>query len=321
MVAGHQKNVEYNFNFMTQFQIECLKEQNISPTNHFASFSIGPLDPGQGITLGNCLRRTLLSELKASAIVTARISGVQHEFSTLVGVREDILEILLNLKEIVFKGYTANLATAFLKIKGPCIITAQDLQIPPFLKILNPYQYIATLSEDIIFEMQLGIRTGKGYNLVENQLTDEYVDSLAIDAIFMPVRRVSYNIETLTIPEDQIREHLIIDILTNGSISPKEGLMKASEQLISLLSPFLNTQSSKVKLMEEKNNFENVKIEDLNLSARSYNCLKRASINTVQDLITYPAEKLRSLKNLGQKSLEEIDEVLIKQFSVSLVFD
>ena len=206
---------------MNQFQIDCLESSTFSTTNHFARFSIGPLDPGQGITLGNSLRRVMLSELKASAITTIRISGIQHEFSSLKGVREDILEILLNVKEIVFEGLTETLTHSFVKVKGPCVITAQDLELPTMLKVVNPNQYIATLSTTDTLEMELGIETGKGYNLVENRVTNDFVDALDVDAIFMPVRKVSYEVESLTIPEDQAREHLIMDITTNGSLTPR----------------------------------------------------------------------------------------------------
>ena len=303
---------------MNQFQIECLESSTFSTTNHFARFSIGPLDPGQGITLGNSLRRVMLSELKASAITTLRISGIQHEFSSLKGIREDILEILLNVKEIVFEGLTETLAHGFVRVKGPCVITAQDLELPTGLKIINPNQYIATLSTTDTLEMELGIETGKGYNLVENRVTNDFVDALEVDAIFMPVRKVSYEVETLTIPEDQAREHLIMDITTNGSLTPEESIVQASQHLIKLLTPLTNPNLLNSKEQTEEVQFENVKIEDLNLSVRAYNCLKRAEINSVLDLVNYPPENLRNLKNLGQKSIDEIEEILASQFSISL---
>ena len=303
---------------MNQFQIDCLDSYIISPTNHFAKFSIGPLDPGQGITLGNSLRRVMLSELKASTITTLRISGIQHEFSSLKGVREDILEILLNLKEIVFEGLTESLVHSFIKVKGPCVITAQDLQLSPSLKVVNPNQYIATLSTTDTLEMELGIETGKGYNLVENKVTKDFVDALDVDAIFMPVRQMNYEVETLTIPEDQAREHLIIEVTTNGSLTPKESIVQASEHLIKLLAPLTNPNLLNSNEETEEIQLENIKIEDLNLSVRAYNCLKRAEINTVFDLVNYPLEHLRNLKNMGQKSIEEIEEILINQFSISL---
>lgn len=303
---------------MNQFQIDCLESSIISPTNHFARFSIGPLDPGQGITLGNSLRRVMLSELKASAITTIRISGIQHEFSSLKGVREDILEILLNVKEIVFEGLTESLTHSFVKVKGPCVITAQDLQLPAMLKVVNPNQYIATLSTTDTLEMELGIETGKGYNLVENRVTNDFVDALDVDAIFMPVRKVSYEVESLTIPEDQAREHLIMDITTNGSLTPEESIVQASQHLIKLLTPLTNPNLLNSKEQTEEVQFENVKIEDLNLSVRAYNCLKRAEINNVLDLVNYPPENLRNLKNLGQKSIDEIEEILASQFSIPL---
>lgn len=306
---------------MNQFQIECLESSTFSTTNHFARFSIGPLDPGQGITLGNSLRRVMLSELRASAITTIRISGIQHEFSNLKGIREDILEILLNVKEIVFEGLTETLAHSFVKVKGPCVITAQDLQLPNGLKIVNPNQYIATLSTTDTLEMELGIETGKGYNLVENRVTNDFVDALDVDAIFMPVRKVSYEVETLTIPEDQAREHLIMDITTNGSLTPEESIVQASQHLIKLLTPLTNPNLLNSNEQTEEIQFENVKIEDLNLSVRAYNCLKRAEINNVLDLVNYPPENLRNLKNLGQKSIDEIQEILVNQFSISLEED
>ena len=303
---------------MNQFQIDCLESYSSSPTHHFGKFSIGPLDPGQGITLGNSLRRVMLSELKASAITTIRISGIQHEFSSLKGVREDILEILLNLKEIIFEGLTENLAHSFIKVKGPCVITAQDLQLPASLKVVNSNQYIATLSTADTLEMELGIETGKGYNLVENKVTKDFVDALDVDAVFMPVRQVSYEVETLTIPEDQAREHLLMEITTNGSLTPKESIVQASEHLIKLLAPLTNPNLLNSSEQTEEIQLENIKIEDLNLSVRAYNCLKRAEINNVLDLVNYPPEQLRNLKNMGQKSIDEIEQILANQFSISL---
>lgn len=302
---------------VNQFQIECLKSQTISPINHFARFSIGPLDPGQGITLGNSLRRVLLSELKSSAITSVRISGIQHEFSVLNGVREDVLEILLNLKEIIFEGLVEELSHAFLKVKGPCVVTAQDLQLPDNLKIVNPNQYITTLSTSNMLEMELAIETGKGYNLVENHITNDFIDALEVDAIFMPVRKVNYEIETLTIPEDQAREHLLLDIYTDGSITPKNSIIKASEHLIKLLTPLTNPDFLNLPVAEETSNSKMIKIEDLNLSVRAYNCLKRAQINTLFDLMNFPPDQLRNLKNLGQKSLDEIEEILKDNSTIS----
>lgn len=301
-----------------KFQIKCLKSEILSSVEHFAQFSIGPLDTGQGVTLGNTLRRILLSELKSTAITSVRISGIQHEFSVLDGVREDILEILLNLKEIIFQGLVENLSHAFLKVKGPYVITARDLQLPNDLKVINPTQYIATISESTSLEMELGIESGKGYNLVENHISSNFIDALEIDAIFMPVRKVNFEVKTLILPEDQIREHLILDITTNGSITPRESIVKASKQIITLFSPLTDPEFINSQEPEQALNFDLIKLEDLNFSVRTYNCLKRAQIDTLLDLVKYPPDKLRNLKNLGDKSFNEIYELLKNKFSITL---
>ena len=303
------------------YHIELCNSYEILPTEHFGQFSIGPLDPGQGLTLGNSLRRVLLGELKSTAITEARFAGINHEFSILKGVREDILEIILNLKEIIFSGLLKSTETALIRLKGPHVITAKDLKISENLRIINPNQYIATIVDDSIFELQVCLETGKGYNLTENKIETDSIDSIEIDAIFMPVRRVNFEIEFVTLPEEtQFYEYLKLEIVTNGSVSPEISLIQASQQLRNLLEPLSikkNFETPK-DLEIKKIDLSKITIEKLNISVRAYNCLKKAGINTISDLLQYSTKQLGNFKNLGKKSLEQIEKSLYEDFSVNL---
>ena len=319
------------------YHIELVDSLEILPTEHFGKFSIGPLDPGQGITLGNALRRILLSELKTIAITEARFNGITHEFSILKGVREDILEIILNLKEIIFSGSIDSTEFGLIKVQGPYVITANDLKINENIKVINPNQYIATIVDNSIFELQVCLETGKGYNLKDNRIEKDYLEYIEIDAIFMPVRKANFEIEFVTLPEEkQIYEYLKFEITTNGSISPKDSLVQASEELRNLLKPLSileNFEDSKVKdlnkiykepveqsLVNSKQNYDLAKIDisELKISPRAYNSLKNANINTISDLLKYSSKQLKKLKNLGKKSLEQIETALKDDFSLTL---
>jgi DNA-directed RNA polymerase subunit alpha len=291
---------------MSNFQFECIELNLQTSTEYFGRFVFKPLDVGHGITIGNILRRVLLTNLPGISIVGVRIAGVNHEFSTIPGVREDVLEILLNLKEVIFKSQGPK-ETGRLKIQGPAIITASCIDLPSTIEIVNPNQYIATISDNSILEMEIELDWGKGYTLAENQPVENSLDFLRIDAIFMPVKRVVYHIEKLG-----NQEQLILDLWTNGSITPSDAISVASKTIINWFKTIENldkTVSKKENDIEQRDR-ETIPIEELNLSARAYNGLKRAQINLIGELLHYSLNDLREIKNFGQKSVQEVIEAL-----------
>lgn len=312
---------------MNNISLKCLKSEKIQSGACYGQFLINLLQPGQGITIGNSLRRILLGDLGGMAISAVRIAGVTHEFSTLPGVREDILEILLNLKGIAVKSKTKDTQFGRLKIQGPNVITADLIQLPPTLEIVNPNHYIATISTSNLLEIEFKFEYGTGYNLAVQTLVDESDNYLQLDTIFMPVQKVDFKIENVydTANNNNISERLFLDIWTNGSISPNEAVESASQILIDLLTLLINNKD-----INENNQLEpkpeliiiepytNIAIEELQLSVRAYNCLKKAQINTVGDLLQYSPEKLQELKNFGRKSADEVFSTLKNKLGIIL---
>ncbi len=311
------------------FQIQCLETHSKNPTSLFAKFCIDSLQQGQGITLGNALRRTLLSSVPGTAITGARIAGVNHEFSTIPNVKEDVIEILLNIKQVVLKGIIDEPILARLDFCGPGIITVGDIKNNPRIKVIEPTQYIATVEANTNLEIDFLIESGYGYSLSEKKNKSSSIkDFLAIDAAFMPVRKVNFFIETSQISGDKKTENLIFEIETNGSITPIE----ATNQALEILSTLFNSLNFKndnpevaAKPVIQKANptstkldLHNTQIEELELSVRAYNCLKRADIQTIGELITYSKEELLEFKNFGQKSADEVCESLTRRFNTNL---
>ncbi len=308
---------------MTHFQIECIESKAEGTSKQYGRFIIDPLQPGQGITVGNSLRRTLLSDIKGTAIIAVRIAGVNHEFSTITGVREDVLEILLNLKEIVLKSKIDEPQIGRLRVQGPAVITAGLLDLPPEIEIVDKRQYIATICNNTIFEMELRIEQGYGYKLVENYSHEKSIDFLQIDAVFMPVKKFNYTIQEKRINSQLIQEKLILDLWTNGSLSPQQAISEGSKILTNLFHPLTNINFKPTqKIDDNKNNTINqVLIEELKLSVRAYNCLKRAQIHSISDLLDYSQEELLEIKNFGQKSAEEVIEALRNRLGINLPKD
>jgi DNA-directed RNA polymerase subunit alpha len=300
---------------MSNFQFECIELNLQTSTEYFGRFVFKPLNVGNGITIGNILRRVLLTNLPGVSIVGVRIASVNHEFSTIPGVREDVLEILLNLKEVILKSDSLRETFGRLKIQGPAIVTASCFDLPSTIEIINPNQYIATISDNSILEMEIKVDSGKGYTLVENQHQEGPIDFLKIDAIFMPVRRVVYHIEKL---ENQ--EQLIIDVWTNGSITPPDALSIASKTIIEWFRKIENLDKTAAKkdTAIKQRDLKTIPIEELNLSARAYNGLKRAQINLIGELVNYSLNDLREIKNFGQKSVQEVIEALETHYGVLL---
>lgn len=303
------------------FQIHCLESKTEKTNNLFSRFCIEPLSIGQGLTIGNALRRVLLSELLGVAIVGVRIAGVNHEFSTIPNVKEDIIEILLNLKQIVFKGEVNEPVIARLLFQGPGIVTANDIELPDDLEIVEPRQYIASLTSADSIEMEFLIEKGKGYSLSEKNISHVPAGFLPLDAIFMPVRKVNFFVETSRKNLSSEVESLVLEVNTDGSITPTEAISSASEFLENVFQSLkLTDSSSKVSLVENTSQpeFTDVMIEELELSVRAYNCLKRANIHTLEDLLKYSSEDLLEFKNFGQKSADEVCDSLQIRFGKTL---
>ena len=306
---------------MNKISIKCLKSEKIQSGACHGQFIINALRPGQGITIGNQLRRVLLSDLGGIAISAVRIAGVTHEFSTIPGVREDILEILLNLKGIVFKSKTRDIKFGRLKIQGPSVITADLIQLPADLEIVNLNHYIATISTSNILEIELKFEYGTGYKLATQTIRNEVDNYLQLDTVFMPVQKVDFKIENIYDTENNINERLFIDIWTNGSISPQNAIESASQIIIDLFTLLTNSKTNQLKPKIESISIEpytNIAIEELQLSVRAYNCLKKAQINTVGDLLQYSPEKLQELKNFGRKSADEVFSTLKNKLGIIL---
>jgi len=305
---------------MAQFEIECVESKNDTARDQYGKFVLQPLDQGQGITVGNALRRVLLSDLEGSAIVAVRIAGINHEFSTIPGVREDVLEILLNLKEVVLKSYSKEPSIGRLRVQGPSIITASNFELPPDIEIIDTDQYIATICNNNILEMEFRIEPGKGYQIVEKFMDDTSVDFLQVDAIFMPVKKVNYSVEEIRYDQSSLKDRLTLEIWTNGSISPQEAIGQSSTILTNLFNPLktIHFKSEEENFLPEGTRINQILIEELQLSVRAYNCLKRAQIHSVADLLDYSQEDLLEIKNFGQKSAEEVIDALQKRLGINL---
>lgn len=305
---------------MTKFEIECIESTTDGARDHYSKFCLDPLEQGQGTTLGNALRRTLLSDLEGTAIVAVRIAGVSHEFSTIPGIREDVLEILLNLKEVVLKSQIKSPNVGRLRVQGPAIVTTNDLELPSEIELVDPNQYIATICGNNILEMEFRIETGKGYNLIERSVDETSIDFLQVDAIFMPVKKVNYLTKDIRSSENLIQEQLMLEVWTNGSIDPQDAVSQAGKILTELLSPLkeINFKSDEDDTITEDSKINQILIEELQLSVRAYNCLKRAQIHSVADLLDYSQEDLIEIKNFGQKSAEEVIDALQKRLGINL---
>lgn len=307
---------------MAQFQIECIESKTQKNQAQYSKFALEPLERGQGTTLGNALRRVLLSNLEGTAVTAMRIAGVNHEFATIPGVREDVLEIMLNLKEVVFKSYTDQPQIGRLTAIGAATVTAGDFDLPSEVEVVDLNQYVATLAEGAKLEMEFRLERGKGYQAIDRSKDEGLsLDFLQLDAAFMPVTQVNYSVEDVRIDGSQPMDRLVLEIWTNGSISPKEALSQSAEILLDLFDPLkdLNALETNLKdYSDEVNPESQIPIEELQLSVRAYNCLKRAQINSVADLLSYSQEDLLEIKNFGQKSAEEVIEALQKRLGITL---
>lgn len=306
---------------VAQFQIECIESNTDKDRSQYGKFVLEPLNRGQGTTVGNALRRVMLSNLEGTAVTSVRIAGVNHEFATIEGVREDVLEILLNMKEVVLKTHASQPQIGRLRIEGPATVTADRFDVPSEVDVIDRSQYIATLSPGSTLEMEFRIERGVGYRAVDRGRDDGgALDFLAIDAIFMPVRKVNYSVEDARVGGASEKDRLIMEIWTNGSLTPQEALSQAAAILVDLFSPLkdITLESLRSDSGSETDPTSQIPIEELQLSVRAYNCLKRAQINSVADLLDYTQEDLLEIKNFGQKSAEEVIEALQKRLGITL---
>jgi DNA-directed RNA polymerase subunit alpha len=306
------------------FQVECIESTVDADFGQYGKFVIEPLERGQGITVGNALRRVLLSNLKGSAITAVRIAGVTHEFATIPGVREDVLDILLNLKQVVLRTHNSDPQIGRLFARGPATVTADNIELSGDVEVVNPNQYIATLSADSSLEMEVRIEQGKGYLPVDkNRDESSALDFMQMDAVFMPVRQVNYSIEDSRIGGAVDRDRILLEVWTNGSLTPQESLGQAATLLVDLFNPLKDVTFTPVdeQEAEEEDETNQIPIEQLNLSVRAYNCLKRAQINNVADLLEYSQEDLLEIKNFGAKSAEEVIEAMQVHLGITLPHD
>lgn len=308
------------------FNIQCLESSTKNALNCSAKFIIEPLEKGHGITIGNALRRTLLSHIPGVAVVGVRISNVNHEFSTIHGLKEDVIEILLNLKQLVFKGEIkeSETAVARLNYKGDGIITASHIELPQEITLVDPQQHIASCTAYSNIEMEFLISKGYGYHLSSNYLMNNLEGFINLDAVFLPLKRVNFFVETSQSISSLKNESLILELETNGSLTPTEAINIAGRKLTNLFSLIDLTQSTpnviakeQVKTIEQSD-IKNTQIDELELSVRAHNCLKRANIHTVGELLKYSEKELLEFKNFGKKSADEVSKSLRKRFNVQL---
>ncbi len=284
----------------------------------YGKFVIEPLERGYGTTLGNSLRRILLSSLPGAAVTAIQIDGVLHEFSTVEGVVEDVTTIILNLKKLALKIYSEEEKTLEIDVQGEGIVTAADITHDSDVEILNPDLHIATLAKDAHFRVRLTAKRGRGYTPADaNKSEDQPIGVIPIDSIYTPVSRVTYQVEKTRVGQVANYDKLTLDVWTDGSIGPKEAISLGAKILTEHLNIFvgLTDEAQNAEIMVEKEEDQKEKvlemtIEELDLSVRSYNCLKRAGINTVQELANKTEEDMMKVRNLGRKSLEEVKHKL-----------
>ena len=287
-----------------------IEEETLNPTR--SKFVIEPLEPGFGYTLGNALRRTLLSSIPGAAITSVRIEGVLHEFATIPKVTEDVTDIILNLKELVIRSEADEPVTVYLRSKGPADVTAADITPPAGVEVLNTDLHIATLGKGANLDMELVVERGVGYESAEkNKSARDPIGVIPVDSIYSPVRRVTYAVENTRVEQMTDRDRLILDVQTDGSISPREAVASAGATLSELVNLFGElTESPGLSLgpAEEEGPTGDLAltVEELNLSVRSYNCLKREGVNTVADLVQKSEQELMDIRNFGQKSIDEV---------------
>lgn len=298
-------------------KMESFSNENGEQTTRFR---LRTMEGGQsyGVTLGNTLRRVLLTELQGTAITAIRINGINHEYTVISGVREDILDLLLNFKQIKFRGLLDKPCYINLDVKGPRLITAGDISLVEGLSIINSNQYIAAVSEQSELKIELKIESGKGYRLLTNDSQLRTGDFLGIDAIFTPVKNVSLEVSDSYTLGGKIIEQLELEITTNGSLTHLDVLINSEQIAQDLFSSIIISEPKKVSKMVDFSVSDEFLIEELKLSSRAYKCLQSIGVRTINDLSRCSVQELKSIKNFGQKSMNEVIQKLKDQFNIHL---
>lgn len=296
-----------------------IDESSLTPT--FGRFTVQPLEKGFGVTLGNSFRRVLLSSLPGTSTTAIRVDGIHHEFSTIKGVVEDVADLVLNLKQVRMKLINKKLSKVTVVVKGPGVLKAADIQkASPELEILNPTLHLATLGKDANFELELRLGRGKGYvSSEENKAADQPLGTIAIDSIFTPIKNVRFFVEPTRVGGQTDFEKLILEVETDGSITPEEALTHAGKILRDHIQLFINfeaePETEKVESEEEAKLASTRKtlkmsVDELELSVRSHNCLRSANIKTIADLVRKDESELLKFRNFGRKSLAELSAIV-----------
>ena len=300
-------------------EIERPKIERVELNEDYGKFVVEPLERGFGITLGNSLRRVLLSSMPGVAVSSVKIDGVLHEFSTIPGVREDVTEIVLNLKDLCIKMHGTGPKKVIVDAAGACEVTAGDMIVDSDIEVVNPQLHLATLDEGARLYMEIILESGRGYVPADrNKRPDMPIGQIAVDSIFTPIRKVNFTVEDTRIGQITDYDKLNLEVWTDGTIKPDEAVSLAAKILTEHLALFINLTEhvQGVEIMVEKEEDKKEKIlemtiEELDLSVRSYNCLKRAGINTVDELVQRNEEEMMKVRNLGRKSLEEVQQKLL----------
>ena len=299
---------------MIEIEKPRIETLDMTPDGKYGRFTLEPLERGYGTTIGNSLRRTLLSSLQGVAVTSIKIDGVQHEFSTIPHVKEEITEIILNIKGLTAKLHSDSVKTVYIEAEGPCEVTGASIKADSEVEILNPELHIATLDEGAKLNMELTLDKGRGYVPSENNKNEHTpIGVIPVDSIYNPVVKVNYDVENTRVGQQTDYDRLIIEVWTNGVLTAKEAISWAAKILTEHLKLFtdLSQDASNSEIMVEKagdgkDKILEMTIEELDLSVRSFNCLKRANINTVEDLTEKTEEDMMKVRNLGRKSLEEV---------------
>ena len=292
-------------------RIECVENPG-DPS--YGKYVVEPLERGYGTTLGNSLRRILLSSLPGTAVTSIKIAGVQHEFSTIPGIKEDVTEIVLNIKGIIAKLHSEGVKTVYIEAAGPCVVTAGSIKADAEVEILNPDLHIATLDVDATLNMELTLSHGRGYVPADkNKNGQTIIGVIPVDSIYTPVRKVNYTVENTRVGDATDYDKLTLEVWTNGTIDARDAVSLGARILcdhFTLFTDLSETMGNKSTVVEkaeaQRDKVMEMTIDDMDLSVRSYNCLKRANINTVEDLISKTEEEMMKVRNLGRKSLEEV---------------
>jgi DNA-directed RNA polymerase subunit alpha len=313
----------YDGEIMEPLKIKCLENKTAADGSIYGKFVIEPLERGYGTTLGNSLRRVLLSSLDGSAVTAVRIDGVTHEFTTVPGVVEDVIDIMLNLKGLVCKSFSNDPQYLHIDVERSGPVTGRDIHCPADVTIINPDWQLATIAEGGRLRAEITVERGRGYVAADSHSHyKQAIDVLPIDGVFMPIRRVSYNVEPTRVGESTDFDKLTIEVWSNGSMDATESISQAARQLIEHMVPIAELSGKPMvpaaaAPQQTDGKHTSISIEELELSVRAYNCLKRANINSLGELLKLTYDDLMNIKNFGKKSADEVIERL-RQFGLTL---